>query len=98
MCWGIECGDGWLGIIDDLCEKIQNHVDKTGITQVEATQVKEKYGGLRFYINFGDDYIDNLIDIAEEESLKTCEICGSKKDVSCTGGSLVTTRCADCRL
>ena len=98
MCWGFECGDGWFGIIDDLCEKIQNHVDKTGIHQVEAVQVKEKWGGLRFYINCGDDYIHNLINNAENESFKTCEICGSKKDVSCTGGSWVSTRCTDCHL
>jgi hypothetical protein len=27
MCWGIETGDGWYRIIDQLCGSIQNHID-----------------------------------------------------------------------
>lgn len=27
MCWGFDCGDGWFGIIHDLCESIQFHID-----------------------------------------------------------------------
>ena len=38
------------------------------IPQVEATQVKEKYGGLRFYVFGGDDKIDSLISFAESMS------------------------------
>ena len=28
MCWGINCGDGWYNIIDNLCWHIQHEVDK----------------------------------------------------------------------
>ena len=44
MCYGIECGSGWYNIIDALCENIQNYVDQNRIEQVEATQIKEKFG------------------------------------------------------
>ena len=27
MCWGIETGDGWYNIIDQLCASIQDHID-----------------------------------------------------------------------
>ena len=27
MCWGIDCGDGWYTLIDELCGNIKNHVD-----------------------------------------------------------------------
>lgn len=47
------------------------------VHQVEADQVKEKYGGLRFYYIGGDDHIGGLVSFAESISLKTCETCGA---------------------
>lgn len=47
------------------------------VEQVVATQVKEKFGGLRFYYNGGDDYIRGVVDMAEEMSYVTCEECGA---------------------
>lgn len=82
MCWGIECGDGWYDILDTLCAWIQNRVDwrnreEETISQVEAVQVKEKFGGLRFYIQGGDEEIYAAISMAEALSYRVCEICGS---------------------
>jgi len=79
MCWGIEVGDGWYDILDRLCEKIE------GVFQEEpnlrgtfrAVQVKEKYGGLRFYTNYHHDKISEFIREAEIEADKTCEVCGA---------------------
>jgi hypothetical protein len=45
--------------------------------QVVVTQVKEKFGTLRFYYNGGDDYIRGLVSMAEAMSATTCEECGS---------------------
>ena len=42
----------------------------------KASQVKEKFGGLRFYMTCGTDEIYNLIEEAEALSYKTCEVCG----------------------
>ena len=63
---------------------------------VEIVQVKEKFGGLRFYINGGDDYIDGMIDLAETMSYKTCETCGSTKNVGRTTKGWISTICKDC--
>lgn len=83
MCWGFECGPGWYTILDKLCYLIQQHVDReifglgNGLVeQVVATQVKEKYGTLRFYVGGADDYIYDLIDKAEVLSAYTCDVCG----------------------
>ena len=43
MCWGICCGDGWFKLIDELSAKLEPY-------DIEAVQVKAKFGGLRFYI------------------------------------------------
>ena len=47
------------------------------VEQVVATQVKEKFGGLRFYYNGGDDHILGIVNMAESMSYRTCEECGA---------------------
>jgi hypothetical protein len=47
------------------------------VPQVVALQIKEKFGGLRFYYNGGDDYINGLVNMAESWAANTCETCGS---------------------
>lgn len=100
MCWGIECGNGWYQILDSLCHVIQEHVDalikdKKANCQVEAEQVKEKYGSLRFYTNFEDDYISGAIRIASALSSRTCEDCGGHGTPSKKGW--ITVLCNVCR-
>ncbi len=46
--FGFEHGDGWYNIIDELCENITTLIGNKDI-KVTAVQVKEKFGGLRFY-------------------------------------------------
>jgi hypothetical protein len=82
MFWGFEHGDGWYPIIDSLCGNIQNHIDwqnrqEEKVPQVVATQVKEKFGTLRFYYNGGDDVVDGMVRIAESWSAVACEECGA---------------------
>ena len=82
MCWGFECGDGWYNIIDAACAQIMNRaynnrLNNVKFPEVVATQVKEKYGTLRFYYNGGDDYVDGVVSMAESMSERTCETCGA---------------------
>lgn len=95
MCWGFECMDGWYDLIDNLCEEIQNYIDLNDVPQFVASQVKEKFGGLRFYGDGGDDRIEGMISLAESLSYKICEKCGSIEDVSQTKG-WITTLCRAC--
>lgn len=96
MCWGIDTGDGWYDLIDTLCATIQHHIDYgEDVPQVEAVQVKEKFGGLRFYINGGDDEIQGMIDMAEEMSYRICETCGVPGRPNDEGW--ITTLCDSCR-
>jgi len=63
---------------------------------VEATQVKEKFGTLRFYLDtpLGDE-IDALVDKAEAASGVTCEACGCPGSLRCRKG-WYSTLCDDC--
>jgi hypothetical protein len=87
MCWGFECGDGWYDLIYTLCKDIQHHINnklknlskkEQENIRVVADQVKEKYGGLRFYYSGGDEYIGGMVDFAESMSYNICEDCGNK--------------------
>lgn len=52
MCWGLECGDGWLNEIDILSENLEAlnlMLYPTFNVRIQADQVKEKYGTLCFY-------------------------------------------------
>ena len=46
------------------------------VEQVVATQIKEKFGTLRFYYSGGDDYIRGLEAMADSMTSVTCEDCG----------------------
>lgn len=81
MCFGFECGDGWFQIVNQLCNNIQHYLDWQNkdsevVPQVVATQVKEKFGTLRFYYDGGDSKIDGMVRMAESMSGVTCEECG----------------------
>lgn len=99
LAWGFECWPGWNDLIELLCHKIQSHIDLNphlGNPQVVATQVKEKYGVLEFYIMDGDDFVDGMISFAREVSAMICEKCGSNHNVTQSKGWIMT-RCDKCR-
>jgi len=53
--------------------------------QTVAVQVKEKFGGLRFYVQEATSEIHNYIEFAESMSYRTCEECGSPGTVYTDG-------------
>lgn len=93
MCWGFDVGDGWHSLIDVLCEEVQRETDQQGALQVVATQVKEKYGGLRFYVGAATDRQMAMIDLAEALSYRTCEECGAPGALVSNEGGWLATRC-----
>jgi len=76
MCFGFECGDGWFELIYNLSKSITDYCNKNNIPVPEVSQVKEKFGSLRFHIRGANDDIYKMIQDAENISSKTCEICG----------------------
>jgi hypothetical protein len=47
------------------------------VTQVEVQQIKEKFGGLRFYYSGGNDEIQGMVTMAESWAGVACEECGA---------------------
>jgi long-subunit acyl-CoA synthetase (AMP-forming) len=95
----IATGDGWYWLIDNLCKQLQNDIkfSRGKFSQIVASQVKEKFGGLRFYINSGSNEQYAVIHFAESLSYSVCEICGSLENVEQTKGSWISSLCKKCR-
>ena len=80
MLFGFQCGDGWFGLVWRLCERLEPLVAelerRTG-ERFEVIEVKQKMGGLRFYTSHRKEAaILECIEAAQEESFRTCEVCG----------------------
>jgi len=93
MAFGFECDDGWKDIIWGLSRKIEKWNKSHPDQPVEAVQVKEKYGGLRFYVTHEPDEIAVFIDLAEKASYKVCEVTGEPGRL-CRRGGWYKTLCA----
>jgi hypothetical protein len=91
-----ECGEGWRDLLERACARIRKAV-QADRGSFKATQIKEKYGTLRFYWEGAlspeaDAKVEEAIDLAEACSAGTCELCGEEGRLS--GPGWLTTRCA----
>jgi hypothetical protein len=83
-------GSGWRCIVSNLIDDLAA-MDWNG----ELHQVKEKFGGLRFYTGGLTEAQQLRITSAESDSYKTCEKCGEPGCPNRTGW--ITTLCDTCR-
>jgi hypothetical protein len=88
---GLKVGPGWEKLLWDLCSAIEKELPKDH--DFSILQVKEKFGGLRFYASLGSlpkekaSRIEKFIGEAEALSFKTCALCGEPggETISCSG-------------
>jgi len=99
MCWGFSCGDGWYWLIDQLCSNLQWNTDRNNregkYPQVIASQVKEKFGGLCFYVQSATPEQYAVINFAESMSYHICESCGTTENMGRTTG-WIRNICENC--
>lgn len=97
--FGFECGDGWYELLKDCIteiKKICQHTECYGSEfPLQVCQVKEKYGTLRFYLNWYTDDIDEIVNDATIKSSRTCEECGNPAELL-QHGIWWKTICNDC--
>jgi hypothetical protein len=67
-----------------------NHLIHEHCEQVVVEQVKEKFGGLRFYYSGGDDVVNGMVTVAESWADHTCETCGDSGSRQSIRGWLTT--------
>lgn len=98
-----ECGYGWIPLIEEAKTIITKYNQKIkeedlDTEPLEFVQIKEKWGGLRIYLNYYVPEIADKIHELESKSLNICEHCGTNKNVKrdWTHGWIMTL-CDKCR-
>ncbi len=91
---GFACGDGWLNIVVDFCFELEVLFGNLG---TEILQVKQKYGELRIAVSHDDEAIEDLVQAARQQSLHTCEVCGSPGELQRDERGWWATQCSPCR-
>ena len=66
-----QVGPGWAGLVTRCWGACR---DDGSIVEIFA--IKEKFGGLRFYVGSASEMTYAIIEAAEEESYTICEMCG----------------------
>jgi hypothetical protein len=97
MCSGFMCGDGWFDLIHRLSSEITAIIAADPSLKPEdftASCVKEKYGGLRFYMSRQTEEMSRCIMAAGEESTTICERCGGLGKLRTKGW--MYTLCDEC--
>ncbi|MCV2419257.1 hypothetical protein LNV47_01470 [Paucibacter sp. DJ4R-1] len=72
MSWGFQCDDGWYALLRELSRQLAD-----APRPIEAFQVKQKFGALRFQLVESDPASAALIEEASRRSLSICEISGA---------------------
>jgi len=68
---------GTKTVTQEELDKAKAKLDEETLKVPVASQVKEKFGGLRFYVQAATDKHYQYITFAESMSYRTCEQCGS---------------------
>jgi len=90
LCKDAYVAKGWRPMVIELNEKLRA-IDPS----YRIDQIKEKFGGLRYYVAFCDDCslddakkMNDLIEQAEENSYEVCQTCGAAGRMRVTKGYL----------
>jgi len=86
--------NGIVKFCHDKTDKLQEFSSWRPDNLPAVSQVKEKYGTLRFYMTHSFDEIEDLISEAETKSETTCEECGKPGNLS--GDYWIKVRCKPC--
>lgn len=92
----VRCGfylpKGWEGIVWSLCE----HLEQIGLEGIVVDQVKEKFGGLRFYAQGLNEKHRKAVNDIESLSFYVCQKCGSTEQLKKKPGNWVGYYCGSC--
>jgi len=85
-----DVGPGWKRLLEQL------HADISVLkSDYQVSQVKEKFGALRVYLDRSTRAMDDLIREAEKKSAHLCEVCGQPGELG--GNYYLRTLCAEHR-
>ena len=88
---GLDISPGWYDIVERLFEILE----ASGFKDIRVQQIKEKFGGLRFYYEGGDRGLYDKIEKVESQAYQTCDICSAEGEVTNSESGWRITRCKE---
>ena len=101
-----EFSPGWYPLIKDLSKEIYDLYESWGDryeTYPFVAQMKEKFGGLRYYMYYGElteeDHkkLSEIVDRYERKSYTICEVCSEQGKNDVNQNLYYRTLCSKCR-
>lgn len=87
---------GWLNIVKEFLSKLKARlIEIDFLDKYKITQIKEKFGFIRWHDNTADDGVIKLVQELEQKSEKTCIICGEPAKYISLGW--ISPYCEDCK-
>ena len=79
LCANIQSHTNWKNSTRErlLKDNTHNQTIPDEVPQVTVNQIKEKFGGLRFYYSGGDEQVSGMVRMAEAWADVACEECGA---------------------
>lgn len=97
--WLDDMPDGWrIAFAEDLCKELQEELERVNfVDEYQIIQVKEKFGGLRWYTGGVpvDSKLNEIAEKYEDLSYTTCICCGKPAQWLSTGW--INPYCDDCK-
>ena len=93
--FGVECGPGWKSLYQPIIDYVEMY-NKEHESKIEITQIKEKFAGLRIYVDNPTEELKLMIYEAESKSFYMCEDCGSTENIGTIGSGWYRTLCRNC--
>lgn len=87
----LEIGDGWYKVLRGLCVDLMAQPKPP-----KFTQIKEKFGTLRVYLDGYSFHSDRVVRVAEAASAVVCEWCGEPGEMR--SGNWLITLCDSCHV
>jgi hypothetical protein len=78
--YGFQISDGWYKLVYELAEKIDAQAKLENLSKKDwptCSQIKEKFGTLRIYINCKSDAFQGIKQEYEAKSALICKQCGN---------------------
>jgi hypothetical protein len=99
---GIECGVGWFALVERLCRACEVEIETLMLQGnpeegwPRVAQIKEKLGGLRFYVHgpLSEELRRQILQAELEESYCICEQCSAQGKLR--EGQWMRTLCKHC--
>lgn len=91
----ISINKGWIPLVTELLDAIEWRLKFTG-EKTKIVQIKQKFGGLRVWVEPSDDFIKGMVHLTEAMSYNICEYCGTNENLGRTQEGYIATCCRKC--